>query len=35
MLLDKELGQRYFDFDQNWFTDPVGTETNWSVTQSV
>jgi len=29
MPIDKELGQRYFDFDQNWFTDPVGTETNW------
>jgi len=27
--IDKELGQRYSDFDQNWFTDPVLFGTNW------
>ena len=29
MPIDKELGQRYSDFDQNWFTDPVLFGTNW------
>ena len=34
MPIDKELGQRYFDFDQNWFTDPVLFGTKSSVSQS-